>query len=317
MVENYSLVRQRRVRSRRRRRGRLGSLSGLRLNGSGPFRQHRGFEQGVGRQPVGSVHTGERHLTRGKKPVDFGTPVQINSHPAAHVVRRGNNRNGVPAGNDPVLREARRDRRKPLRESIFTDAGRIQQDELVASAFGLPVDLSGDHVAGGQRSEGMAVLHELFAGQVPEHRTFSSNGLRDQEALRLGMMKAGRMELDHFHISEGTSRPRRHRDAVRGSDVGVGRIPVDLSTAPSGEHRVLRSNQPDGSSLLVEKRHTVTPAAPSMGAYPEIEREVLLEEHDLGMLGNGSEQCTLNLLPRAILRVYDSSSAVPPLQAQI
>ena len=40
---------------------------------------------------------------------------------------------------------------------------------------------------------------------------------------------------------------------------------------------MLRSNQPGGSSLLVEKRRTVTPAPPFIGPYPEIEREVVLE----------------------------------------
>ena len=163
----------------------------------------------------------------------------------------------------------------------------------------------------------METLHELIPRQVSEHGSLSANRLRDQEALRLGMVKTGRVELDHFHVPERTSGSSRHRDPVRGGDVGVGRIPVDLSTASSGEHRVLGSNQPGGSGLLVEKRRAVTPAACLSRAYPKIEGEVLLEHRDFGVLRHGGEQCTLDLLPRAILRMHDSSSAVPPLQTQI
>jgi hypothetical protein len=44
---------------------------------------------------------------------------------------------------------------------------------------------------------------------------------------------------------------------------------------------------------------------------------VLLEERNLRVVRNRSEQRTLDLLARAIFRVHDSSSAVAPLQAQI
>ena len=45
--------------------------------------------------------------------------------------------------------------------------------------------------------------------------------------------------------------------------------------------------------------------------------DVLLENRDFGIVCHGGEQSTLDLVPRAVLRVHDAAAAVPPLQAQV
>lgn len=81
----------------------------------------------------------------------------------------------------------------------------------------------------------MDVVHKLDALDGFEDAAFAADGFADEEGFGLGMVEAGGVELDKFHVGDGHACAVGHGDAVTGSDVWVGGIEVDFSAAASGQ----------------------------------------------------------------------------------
>ena len=68
---------------------------------------------------------------------------------------------------------------------------------------------------------------------------------RDEEALRLRVVEARRVELVELHVRDLGARPVRHRHPVARRDVGVRRVEVDLPRPAGGEHGRAREDRLD------------------------------------------------------------------------
>ena len=104
------------------------------------------------------------------------------------------------------------------------------------------------------------------------------------------------MELHHLHVAYFGARTVRHRDAVTRGDIGIRRELIDLAGSASGEDDGMGGKRLDASGLRVEHMQpedTVFGGADrtgaELGAGDEVDREVMLQHHDLGGAGDGSE----------------------------
>ena len=67
-----------------------------------------------------------------------------------------------------------------------------------------------------------------------------------------GMIKTGRMELHEFHVGNRRAGAKRHRHAVAGGDVGIGRVEINLAATARRQQRHRRGEGPDAARLFVK-----------------------------------------------------------------
>ena len=114
------------------------------------MRANDGLEQRIARQPVRAVQAGAGHFTDGIEPRNLGFAVHVRHDAAALVVRRRNDRDGLPGDVDPVLEAGLVDVRKPLENKLRRPVRDIEHDEIRAALFHLAVDGARDDVPRGQ-----------------------------------------------------------------------------------------------------------------------------------------------------------------------
>ena len=126
----------------------------------------------------------------------------------------------------------------------------------------------------------------LFMNGVPSRRRRTApsprSASRDEEALRLRVVEARRVELVELHVRDLGARAVRHRDAVARRDVGVGRVEVDLAGPAGGEHDRAREDRHRPCRVAVVEH---VGAGAHLGAAvlrerDEVDRRVLLEDAD-------------------------------------
>ncbi len=118
-----------------------------------------------------------------------------------------------------------------------------------------------------------------------------------------------------------TGQPARQpmRDAVARGGVGVGRVEVDLAGAARGE-----DGRPGPQRLhpaLADVQHVGPVAAvvrePELAAGDEVDRDVPLEDLDVGVALDLLDQGALHGVARGVGRVDDAPVAVAPLPVQV
>jgi hypothetical protein len=138
----------------------------------------------------------------------------------------------------------------------------IEPDMRMTAPLHLAIDGARDDVARRQLRERMHADHEPLTIERAQARALTAHGLRDQERPRLRMEQTGRVELHELETLDTRARAIRHREAVPGRDVGIGRVQVDLAATAGGEHRRRRGDRADASGAPVHDvgaPHRVTP----------------------------------------------------------
>src|SRR5215472_11668581 len=131
---------------------------------------------------------------------------------------------------------------------------------------------AGDDIA---RTEVLGVwcvaLHESLAFAIGQIAAFAARPLGDQTA---GTKDAGRMKLDELHVLQWQSGAQRHRVAVAGADMRLGRRQVGAAATPGRQYHDMCAKQMEGAVLQAPGDD------PAAGAvlHDEIEREILDKE---------------------------------------
>jgi len=114
--------------------------------------------------------------------------------------------------------------------------GDVEVDIGVAVLFHDGVDGACGDVARGERAAGVEILHEGSAADIDELGAFAAHRFGNKERFGLGVVEAGRVELDEFHVADRQPRAPGHGHAVAGGDVGVGGVEVDFSQSAGSQH---------------------------------------------------------------------------------
>ncbi len=113
--------------------------------------------------------------------------------------------------------------------------GDVEIDAGIALFFHDGVDGAGGDIAGCEGAAGVVVFHEGFAFSVEELGAFAADGFGDEEGFGVGVIEAGGVELDEFHVADGEAGAPCHGDAVSCGDIGVGGVGIDFSETAGGQ----------------------------------------------------------------------------------
>ena len=193
--------------------------------------------------------------------------------------------------------------REPLLQLVRTEVSHIEISARFTALLHLGVDRPRNNVARRQAGETMVFLHECGAVAQFEDSAFAANRLADQERLCRRMEQRGGMKLDELHVCHHRAGTPTHRHAVAGGDGRVCGMRVNLPHAATGQHRGLRVKNANLARATVQRGG---PAA-HPAADQKVQREVVFENGDLGVMAHRRQQRPLNFAPREVLRVNDAA----------
>ena len=128
-------------------------------------------------------------------------------------------------------------------QQVFVNGGEVGGDEIgglvtdvevdtgAASAFDFVVDCAGDNITRCQGATRIILVHEFVALFINESGPFATHGFGDQEGASLGVIKAGGVELNEFHVGYAGSRSPGHGHAVPSGDSWVGGVKIHAAAA--------------------------------------------------------------------------------------
>lgn len=279
-----------------------------------------GFEKGIGGEAIGPVQAGAGHLTDGIQTGDFGLAVEVGDDAAALVVGRGNDRDRFLGDVEAVLQAAAVDVREVVDDESGRLVGDVEEHAIGAGAFHLGVDGTGHDVAGSEFGPRVIAVHEALAVGTQQQPAFTADRFRDEEGFGLGMEKAGGMELDELHVRNRGSGAVGHGHPVARGDVRVGRVEVHLSTTTGGEDDRRCSIGFDRLRGPVEDVHphaTVGSGNAHLAGGYEIDREMILEDVDVGFGGDGLEEGPFDLGAGGVLGVQDAPAGMPAFPREV
>ena len=277
------------------------------------------LHQRVRGEAVRAVKAGRRAFADGGKPLDRRATVRRRLDAAAGVVCGRDDRNEVLRHVDAELHALVVDVRKAVPQIGAALLADVEAAVGVARALHLAVDRPRDDVAGRERAARVVVLHERAPLAVHEHRALAADRLADEEALRLRMVEARRVELDELHVLDLRAGAPREGDAVARRDVGVAGVEVDLAAAARRQHGVGRTDRVDLVRLLVEHvgaDAAVRPLHADALRDDEVDDDRVLVRLDLGVAAQGAEHRGLALLARDVARVEDAPRRMAALAAE-
>ncbi len=172
-----------------------------------PATDHEALQQAVGRQSVGTVHTGAGHLAGSEQARQSGPAVDVGAHPAAAVVRTRNYRDGLAHRVDTGITARGGDGREPLGEPL--DGSGVEKDTLVSGLTQAGLDRSGHHVARGQVTHRVHARRHRLAAGIAQDRALTAQCLGDQRppAGAVAVEQHGRVKLDELDIGDVHARP--------------------------------------------------------------------------------------------------------------
>src|SRR5438876_7021810 len=100
------------------------------------------------------------------------------------------------------------------------------------------------------------------------------------------MVEAGGMELDEFHIGDGSAGAEGHGDAVAGRDVRVGGVEIDFAAAAGGQEGDRGGEGLDLAGGFVEHVSAETAVVASISESltgEQVNGEVIFENLDVGL----------------------------------
>ena len=111
-----------------------------------------------------------------------------------------------------------------------------------------------------------------------------------------------------------------HGHAVAGGDVGIGRVEIDLAAAAGGQQRDRRGEGLDLAGLLVEDidpEALVVAGVAELLAGDQVNREVVLEDRDVRLVGHRRQQGALDFAAGDVLGVEDAALGMAALPAEV
>ena len=286
--------------------------------------EYQGFQQGVRCQAVGTVQAGAGAFAGSVQVLDAGAGVAVHHDAAAAVMRHRDYRQQVFGDVDADGEAFGVNSGEMVEDLFFGDRAAIQEHMVVAGDFHFVVDSAGYHIAGSQFQTRVVAVHEVVAPDGAEFGACASYGFRNQEAgLLAGIVEAGRMELDEFHVRDLAFGPVNHRHAVAGGYYRVGGVGVDVAVAAGGQHRGLGQDGLYFIGIGVEyvgsETFDVGRAAGHFHAEVvlgnQVYREIAFQEFDVGVFADGFQQGAFYFGSGLVLVVQDAVRGMPAFPA--
>src|SRR5215472_3755865 len=156
----------------------------------------------------------------------------------------------------------------------------------------------------------MPGIHEFNAAGGLQYCPFPTHSLADQERFGFGMIQAGRIELDEFHVRNGRSSPIGHRHPIAGRYVWIRGVKIYFSASARGQKRARGGKGLDFTGSLIQRINPQTALIATRSdllAGYEINRDMVLENRDVFMTSHRGEQSALDLTAVDIFCVQNAA----------
>ena len=166
----------------------------------------------------------------------------------------------------------------------------------------------------------MVFVHELKAIHCLEHAALAADCFADQERFRFGMIKAGRMKLNEFHVRDGRARAIRHGYAVAGRNVRIGCIKINFAAAARRQKHMTRGKRLDLRGSLIEHIDTKTLIGTALAEFlcrDQIDGKMVFENLDVRLRCDGGQQRPFDFPARDIFGVQNAAARVAAFFAEI
>ena len=196
----------------------------------------------------------------------------------------------------------------------------VMSSRTKSAPLHLAVDGAGHHIPGRQRFERMIPVHELVSRDRFQYPAFAAHRLADQKGLGLGMVEAGGMKLDEFHVGHPCPGTIGHGHAVAGGNVRIGCIEIDLAAAARGQEDDRRGERFHPPAAFFEHVNALAPIDPLFSQFlggDQIDGKVILKDLDIGLSRDCAEQGPLDFAPGHIFGVENAAFGMAALLAEI
>src|SRR5437868_4037261 len=134
------------------------------------------------------------------------------------------------------------------------------------------------------------------------------------------VFQAGPMKLNELHICNRRSRAIRHGNSIAGRNVRVSRVEIHLSATSGREQSDWRGEGLDLPADLIQHvspQTSVIQTVSELLTGEQVYAEVVFENFNVRLGGNGGEESALDFTPGYVLRVEDSAFGMPAFFAKI
>ena len=262
------------------------------------------------------MKSGARGLSNDKKSTEAGSSVGLGEHAAALVVRSRYDRNGGFLGIMPELEKSFVDEREPFSHESSWFPGNIQIDTACPGFLDFRIDRSGHDISWCEGAPFIVIEGKVLTFVVQQHSALSPQGLRNEEGSSLragcgGIVEAGWVELDEFHVRDAGTCSPGHGNAIAGSGVWVCRVKVDLSAATCGKNHPVGTHDTYFTGGLFQNvgadNAIFSDATELIGSY-EVNRHVIHENCESRSPAGGFQKGGGNFMARGVLGVQNTSS---------
>jgi len=153
--------------------------------------------------------------------------------------------------------------REMPRDEIRILVADVEVDIVEAEALDLIVVRARHDVARRQLGARVVIGHIAVAGDgMLQYPALAAHRLGNQEILDLQIIKAGRVELHHFHVGNARARAPSHRDAVTRRAARRGRKLIDAPRPAARQYGRAADMRVDLPRLFVERVNAPDMARP-------------------------------------------------------
>ncbi len=175
----------------------------------------------------------------GEESADGGFAVEVCDDAPALVVGGGDDGDGFFEGVVSEFEESFVDEGESVGE-FFAEWGDVEEGAWGAGAFDFGIDGAGNDVSRCEGASRVVIVDEGVAFFIDKDGAFASDGFGDEKGAGFGasgggVVEAGGVELNEFHVGDGGSCAPGHGEAVAGGGVGVGGVEVGFAASSGGE----------------------------------------------------------------------------------
>ncbi len=277
------------------------------------------LQQRVAGHAIGAMQPREAGFTNRIQPRYIRVPPVVHHDATTGVVRCRHHRYRL-AGDVDAKAQA------PLvngREMVLDELNRlvrdVQVDAVHPQALHFMVDRPCHDVARGKLLAWVEAGHEALPVGQAKQGAFATQGLGDQKALGLRVIKARRVELVELKVRDPAASPPGHGDTIAARAIWVAGVQVHFRRPTRGQHREPRAERVHLARVAVQ--HVGTQAALAVQAQAplgdQVHRHTLLQQLDVRALPGLGQQGVEDGRARGVGGMDDAPVAMAAFTCQV
>ncbi len=290
------------------------------------FSENETFQQGVGRQAIGSVKAAFGHFASGIEAGQVGAAIKVDDDAATGIMLRRDDRDRLLGDVDVEIEQPGINGREMMPHEFRRPVADVEMDIVQPQALDFMVDGACHDVTRGEFRARVETRHEAFAatrhaGGEFQMTPFAAHRFSDQEILDLQIIEAGGVKLVHLHIGNAAPRAPGHGDAVPCRAARRGGEQIGAACAASAQDGCAAQQCVDALGRLVKgidaPDMAVARITLAMARGDKVDRDHILHQGDVGIGARGLEQGDLDGVAGGVVDMDDAAVTVPAFARKV